>query len=140
MKSKILIILALIVTTITAVASNEILEYFNANSDGKVITIQWKAIDESFISKYEIERSQSSGLYKKIYTQEPNNSSYSYVDEEAYLKPTSGDNTEITKTNYSYRIKIIKKDNTYIYSTSESVSHSINNIRRTWGMIKEMFR
>ncbi len=140
MRYKILILLVLITAAITAVASNEVLEYFNANSDGKVITIQWKALDETYISKYEIERSQSSGAYKKIYTQETNNSSYSYIDEDAYLKPNSGDNPETTKTNYTYRIKIIKKDNTYLYSTTQSVSHSINSIRRTWGMIKEMFR
>ncbi|NLO20198.1 MAG: hypothetical protein GX121_10075 [Ignavibacteria bacterium] len=140
MKKKVILLFAIALVTTALLASNEVLEYFNANSDGKVITVQWKALDESFVSKYELERSQNNGTYKKIHTQEPSNSSYSFVDDEAYLKTASDESTEIAKTNYSYRIKIIKKDNSHVYSTTQSVSHSINSIRRTWGMIKEMFR
>jgi hypothetical protein len=41
---------------------------------------------------------------------------------------------------YSYRIKVIAFDNSVSYSNIVSVSHSVSGIRRTWGMIKEMFR
>jgi hypothetical protein len=67
-----------------------------------------------------------------------NATSYKYIDEDAYSRKNS-DGT-LSQTIYSYRIKIISNDNSYIYSNTVNVTQEASIIRRTWGMIKEMFR
>jgi hypothetical protein len=52
----------------------------------------------------------------------------------------TGNDDLMSQKTYSYRLKIIFSDNTYIYSDIALVKHKPSSIRRTWGMIKEMFR
>jgi hypothetical protein len=123
------------------IAGDTQLEYFRANSDGKVITIEWKASAESAVSNYEIERAAPSQFFEKIHSEQAKNApnaDYTYIDDEAYYKDT--DNKTINSDDvYSYRIKIVYKDNTYSYSNTINVEHKVSSIRRTWGMIKQMF-
>ncbi|MEJ5286493.1 MAG: hypothetical protein WHV60_04700 [Bacteroidota bacterium] len=116
------------------------IESINATSNGKDITIEFKTINEKNISLFEIERSVNNGNFKKITSLIPKGypTTYKYVDQEAFLK--GGEEEKTTANNYSYRVKIILKDNTYLYSNSVNVAHKVNGIYRTWGMIKEMFR
>lgn len=116
------------------------LDSFNAKSDGKNITIEWKSADESSVSRYELERTNSANNFTYLTSQDAKGSNYSYryVDEEAFMKD---DNTGTQSKNiYTYRLKIVKKDNSISYSDNVTVTHNISGIRRTWGMIKEMFR
>jgi hypothetical protein len=117
------------------------LDYFTARSDGKVITLEWKSIDESYISGFEIDRAGSNHIFAKISDMDAKgySASYKYVDEDAFMKAGDNNNTQSNNIFY-YQLKIIKKDNTALYSNEVNVTHNISGIRRTWGMIKEMFR
>ncbi|MBI5325350.1 MAG: hypothetical protein HZB41_08795 [Ignavibacteriae bacterium] len=139
MKVKTVFILILLATA-SLFAVDNILDSFNARSDGKNIIIDWRSTDESNIGRYELERTNSSNNFTYLAAQSPKGSyfTYKYVDEEAFMKD---DNTGTQSKNiYSYRIKIVKKDNSVSYSNIITVTHNVSGIRRTWGMIKEMFR
>jgi hypothetical protein len=136
-----LVIFSFILGFSLMIAGDTQLEYFRANSDGKVITIEWKASNESTVSDYEIERAAPGKFFEKIHTEKAINSQnadYKYIDDEAYYKDT--DNKTINSDDlYSYRIKIVYQDNSYTYSNTINVEHKVSSIRRTWGMIKQMF-
>ena len=123
----------------TAYAAETALEYLTAKSDGKVIIIEWRASAEKGIHHYEVERASGDQLYRHIATIDARGQMYSYrfVDEDALMK---GDKQQIVGNVYSYRLRAIGYDNSSSVSNSVSVAHSISGIRRTWGMIKEMFR
>ena len=94
---------------------------------------------EKGIHHYEVERASGDQLYRNIATIDARGQMYSYrfVDEDALMK---GDKQQIVGNVYSYRLRAIGYDNSSSVSNSVSVAHSISGIRRTWGMIKEMFR
>jgi hypothetical protein len=50
------------------------------------------------------------------------------------------DPTTLNKNFYSYRLKAVYTNGSSHYSDEVRVNHTINSIRRTWGMIKEMFK
>jgi len=135
---KFILILSLACVTIAAAAEAS-LEYFTAKSDGRAITVQWRSNVENNIRSYEIERSNDgkSFRYLKSVNATGSNSDYRYTDEEAFMK---GDGESVLSSSYSYRLRIIGKDNTITYSNQTNVSHAVSGVRRTWGMIKEMFR
>lgn len=139
MKFKLIAIL--LVLSIGIIYSADIFEYFRASSNGKIINIEWKSINESNISIYEIERSSSKQPFIRIATIEAKGFAniYKYTDEEAFLR---GDDLEkvLKNNNFTYRIKVIHKDNSFTYSNTVNVLHNISSIRRTWGMIKELFK
>ncbi len=133
---------ALIVVAIafsSVFASDSIINYLNASSNGDRIKIEWKSNDEVAVQKYEIERTSKNQVYTKISDIDAKgySTSYSYYDESA-LKQKNEDLQSATL--YSYRIKIIQKDKSVSYSNVVNVSHATSGIKRTWGMIKEMFR
>lgn len=120
-------------------ASDSIIDYLNATSNGARIKIEWKSTDESNVQKFVIERSSKNSNFTKINEIDPKgySSNYYYYDESA-LKSK---NDELqASTLYTYRIKIINKDQSYFYSNNINVSHTTSGVKRTWGMIKEMFR
>lgn len=134
------VILLIVIASASLIAGDILLESFYAKSDGKNITIEWKSADESNISRYELERTNSTNNFTYLTSQEAKGShnSYRYVDEEAFMKD---DNTGTQGKNiYTYRLKIVKSDNSHSYSNIVTVTHNVSGIRRTWGMIKEMFR
>jgi hypothetical protein len=141
MKGKLVIFLVLFSIGVLF-ASDNTLEYLNVTSDGKNITIEWKSYDESSITRYEIERQQSSNPFKFISSQDAKGTGYIYrfIDENAYLKTGSDQIAALTSGSYNYRLKIVNKSGSYSYSDNKMVVHDVSGIRRTWGMIKEMFR
>lgn len=126
--------------TMSIIAAEVAFDQMTAKSDGKVITIEWRPSIEKGIRSYELERSSSGEGFRSIAIIEPKGaqSTYRYIDENALMK--GGNNERILGKIYSYRIKVITYDNSASYSNIVSVSHSVSGIRRTWGMIKEMFR
>ena len=126
--------------TMSIIAAEVAFDQMTAKSDGKVITIEWRPSIEKGIRSYELERSSSGEGFRSIAIIEPKGaqSTYRYIDENALMK--GGNNERILGKIYSYRIKVIAYDNSASYSNIVSVSHSVSGIRRTWGMIKEMFR
>lgn len=136
---KVLTIALLLCTVFVVYAAETAFDFFTAKSDGKVIAIEWRASVEKGIRSYEIERASSDQVYRTVTTMDPKGSQYTYrfVDEDALMK---GDQQRIAARVYSYRLKMVAYDNSVTYSNSVSVAHSVSGIRRTWGMIKEMFR
>lgn len=66
---------------------------------------------------------------------------YRFIDENALVASTNGGNSTVQGGSvYVYRLKIIDVNDKATFSNTISVSHTISSVRRTWGMIKEMFR
>jgi hypothetical protein len=141
MKSTLAIIFILVITAI-AFAGEDLIERFTARSDGSVITVEWKTTSEDNLKKFEIERSSTKGIFQKIATFDAKGTptSYKYSDTDALLKTIGSDNSNLSKSLFYYRIKLINKDNSSSYCNTITVTHDVSSIKRTWGMIKEMFR
>ena len=141
MKSKIITIVLILLAAITLFATENVIDYLRAKSDGKNITVEWKSVDETDVSYYSVERAGSDQIFDEIDTKQAKGyaATYSCVDESAF-KIGDVDNKVQSKNIYYYRITIVKKDNSRVASTSISVTHNTSSIRRTWGMLKEMFR
>lgn len=120
-------------------ANEEVINYLNASSNGNRIKIEWKTNDIAGVQKYEIERSSKHHTFTKLseVTAKANLNSYTYYDESALKQ--KAEEFQVS-TLYSYRIKVVYKDNSSSYSNIINVTHSTSGVKRTWGMIKEMFR
>lgn len=129
-----------LVTTITVFAAEISFDHMSAKSDGKVITVEWRPSLEKGVRLYELERNSGNEGFRSIAELEPKGAQFTYrfIDENALMK--GGNNERILGKVYSYRVKVIAFDNSISYSNIVNVSHSVSGIRRTWGMIKEMFR
>ncbi len=135
----------MLIASAVLIARQVKLDKFDASSNGTDITVKWQAFDESGVASYEIERSIATpSAFKKITSKKAEGSGhlYTYIDRDAYLKDKSKkDGNPVLQDNvYSYRLKIIFDDDSYTYSNQVNVTHKTSNIRRTWGMIKEMFK
>jgi len=133
--------LTLFSTLVFLIAADNLLKSFRATSQNSDIIIEWETIDESQIKSFDIERSSNSQVFQKIKTIDSKGkpSSYRYVDEEAFLKNGENPISQGSKI-YTYRLRINLHDQTSTYSETISVTHQTSGIRRTWGMIKELFR
>ena len=130
----------MVLASMSIIAAEISFDHMTAKSDGKVITVEWRPSIEKGVRSYELERSSTGDGFRSIANIEPKGAqtTYRFVDENALMK--GGNNERILGKMYSYRIKVIAFDNSVSYSNIVSVSHSVTGIRRTWGMIKEMFR
>jgi hypothetical protein len=61
-----------------------------------------------------------------------NNTTYTYVDDSAFLR--------LTESIYQYRIKVVYSNGNSLYYGPVTVTHSVSSVRKTWGSIKAMFR
>lgn len=127
-----------------------VIEIFMARSDGRAVTVEWRTSKETDVAMYEVERSPvNQNDFKKIGSISARNmpQSYRFVDETALAAynggagngSTNGSTTQSGSV-YVYRLKIIDTADRVTYSNTISVTHTISSVRRTWGMIKEMFR
>lgn len=116
------------------------LQFFQAKSNGNAIVVEWKSGGESEVAYYEIERAGADKQFRYVATvnAKGSNQSYSYNDDEAFGKGDS-DKT-ITANFFTYRLKVVAADKNASYSNTVGVVHNVSGIKRTWGMIKEMFR
>jgi hypothetical protein len=115
---------------------------FRAFSNGSNITVEWRTSDENNLKQFELQRSNNNAAFKKVklFDASGKAADYKYLDEDALLK--QGEDTPETQSGkiYSYRIKLIYANGSEELSEAISVTHQTNSIRRTWGMIKELFR
>jgi len=141
MKTKIVAILLLALATTTLFAVDSVIESLVAKSDGKSVTVEWKSTMEQDVNSFTIERAGSDQIFESIETKQAKGypSTYTYTDESAFKTGEGGEKT-LSKNTYFYRIAINKKDGSKVYSTVANVTHNTSSIRRTWGMLKEMFR
>ncbi len=129
--------------TLPSAFAQAVIENLLARSDGRAITVEWRTSKETDIAIYEVERSPVNQTdFKKIGSVAARNTpqSYRFVDETALASYTSGGASVQSGAVYVYRLKIIDTSDRITYSSTISVTHTISSVRRTWGMIKEMFR
>jgi hypothetical protein len=135
-----LIIIAILVAAVATVFAVEgAVEYLRARSTGSSVILDWQSGEEGSLKSFEVERASEDNIFRYVATVQAkgSNHTYRYTDDEAFGK---GENERISSTYFTYRLKLVHSDNTVTYSTTAGVSHSVSTVKRTWGMIKEMFR
>ncbi len=144
MKRKTVLICMLLSCVIALYAGNNVLDYLTASSDGSRITVEWRRSDERDVQNYVIEKSISGKKFETVHTEKArgNSSGYRWVDDNPYFKDACAKpNNKIQGDGkFSYRVQVLHNDNSRSYSEAVNVTQKINSIKRTWGMIKEMFR
>ncbi|MCS7176293.1 MAG: hypothetical protein NZ960_01495 [Candidatus Kapabacteria bacterium] len=126
-----------LLATVAATAATVVIESFTARPQGNAIVVEWRVSREEGVARYEVERSHgNSQEFRTLTTVTPKGApaTYTYEDRDV-LRPTAPE-----QRLYTYRIKIVGKDGTTSYSPTVTVAYNTSGIRRTWGMIKEMFR
>jgi hypothetical protein len=108
-----------------------------AESRGEEIVVEWKSGTESGYTTFEVERrSNEVPSYRRIgsVVTKGDGSSYSFVDNGAFFRTDS-------EREFTYRIRAISGSGSEQYSPTVTVSHKVvSNVKRSWGMIKELFR
>ena len=147
MKKTISILVVILIAVTIVLASDSIFQSFIASSGTNAVTLEWRTSTEGGITKFEVERSSQNLPFAKIGEEIAKGfpTQYRYVDSEAMIKSTElmaekQNDKVLSKTSYTYRLKAVYSNGSSTLSDEISVNHSINSIRRTWGMIKEMFR
>jgi len=144
MKKTLLLLIGIFAFTAIAFTADSIIYDFSASSNNQVVNLKWKTNDESKLIEFEIERSVSmySGYVKLDNLKAKGKpGSYEFVDRTAYKESANKNSASLQKENeYYYRIKIIKSGSNSEYTDPVNVIHNTSNIRKTWGMIKEMMR
>jgi hypothetical protein len=135
------ILAVLVCTTVVAYGVQVTLQYFNAKSNGTSISLEWKSTAESNLVQYEIERAGEDNQFRYVASLQArgSNTVYSYRDDEAFGKGDGNDGS-VARNYFTYRLKMVTPDRSASYSNSIGVTHNVSGIKRTWGMIKEMFR
>lgn len=133
--------------TISGFAFSEVLTYLKGRVDTDAILIEWQSGNEAGVVNFTVERSDiKSNDFEELSTISAagSNSSYRYrdasVNEMAPQGSTGGNRGKAPLADlYKYRIKINYAD-AVSYSQSITVTRPSSGVKRTWGMIKEMFR
>ncbi len=102
---------------------------------GEEILLQWETLNESGIQGFEVERrSDEITEFRKLIRLDARGTSnaYRYVDDGAFFKSSSG-------KRFTYRVKAVGSS-FYQYSPAISITHEVSSVRKSWGMIKELFR
>jgi len=135
-------------TLLSGFAFTEVLTYLKGRVDADAILVEWQSGNEAGVLNYTVERSDiKENDFEELSTisASGNNASYRYRDasvNEIAAPGTnggSGRNKAPLADLYKYRIKINYAD-AVSYSQSITVTRPSSGVKRTWGMIKEMFR
>lgn len=134
-------IIALLLTASTVTLAGDVaLQSFQARSLGKSVSVEWRSGVETGVVRYEIERAGTDGVFRLVAAVEAkgNGHNYQFTDDEAFGKR---DDQLVIQSNLTYRLRIVRDTKSPAsYSNTVVVTHSVSGIKRTWGMIKEMFR
>lgn len=116
------------------------LEFLTARSDGRSVTVEWKSTVERDVVRYDVERSTDNRTWLLVASLDPKGigTVYRFVDNDVLGKGSS--DPGIAGRVYYYRLRIVGKDNSITYTSPTVVTHNLSTVRRTWGMIKEMFK
>jgi hypothetical protein len=123
----------------------EVLTYLKGSTGSDAITLDWQSGTETGVKNYSVERSDiKTNDFKEIstITATGNNSSYHYRDAAINSAPMNGGGSQHTlpmSDLFKYRIRI-NYENAVSYSQEIRVMRPSAGVKRTWGMIKEMFR
>jgi hypothetical protein len=130
-----LTLLGLTLVIATALANPSVFSYFRATPQNDDIVVQWRSMNESGVQYYDVERSSEDvPEFRRLerVSAKGGGTSYSYVDNGAFYKPSSG-------KRFSYRIRAYGSSGEQ-YSPIQTVVHEVSSVKRSWGMIKELFR
>lgn len=130
-----LIIALLLTTGAVVVAMQGVFNYVKVSPQGDEISVQWQSANESGIQSYEIERSSEDVTdFRRLSRVDArgNGSTYVYVDDGAFYKTNSS-------KRFTYRVKAVGSS-VQQYSPTVTISHDVSGVRKSWGMIKELFR
>ena len=143
MKRQMLIGLSLALVAVVWLSAEILsLAFFTAQSEDDQIVLEWRTLDETHIIRFEVERKRAKEeeFYKigelpaKGFA-----ATYRFVDTDAFQKATPHPKTQANI--YQYRLKAVRTANLPpLYSETITVTHTVSSFRRTWGMIKELFR
>lgn len=136
---KIKVFILIVFSALALYATETLVSSLNAKSDSSNIKIEWRSLNESQVARYEIERkSPANNEFKFIGSENPkgSNSYYSFTDETAY----KNGETQINSNVYSYRLKIVYSNNNQAYTSSVTAVPNVSSVKRTWGMLKELFK
>ncbi|MBU3742350.1 MAG: hypothetical protein FGM24_08715 [Candidatus Kapabacteria bacterium] len=134
------ILALLFIATTVSSAGDVALQSFQARSQGKSVSVEWRSGVETGVMRYEIERAGADGVFRLVAAVDAkgNGHSYQFTDDEAFGKR---DEQSVIQSNLTYRLRIVRDSKAPAsYSNTVVVTHSVSGIKRTWGMIKEMFR
>ena len=134
--------IALLLFTCGAVVAADVtMEYMTTKAEGSSVAVEWVCNTERSVARYEVERSTDGQNFRSLGIVDAKGpfNVYRFVDADVLLK---GGETQqrVNGRAYFYRIKILGTDNTVSYSSVSSVVYNVSSVRRTWGMIKEMFK
>ena len=120
----------------TIIAAGNVFLSVKAESRGEEIVLEWNTGGETGFHTFEIERkSNEVPTYRRIgqIVAKGDNGSYRFVDNGAFYK-TNADKE------FTYRVKAVGSM-VEQYSPPVTVSHQVvSSVKRSWGMIKELFR
>ncbi len=124
----------LVLASTALVAMSDIFSYVKAVSQGDEIVVQWRTSTEAGIQSFEIERrSQENAEFRRLGRVDAKGSQsiYTYVDNGAFFKPDGG-------KQFTYRLRAVGSSTQY--SPTVTIVHEVSSVKRSWGMIKELFR
>lgn len=134
-------LLLILLLPIILFASDINFEFFTAKSNGEEITLEWKLVNEDNIEYFQVEKKLKEGNdYRPIGSRiraNGNTNIYRFTDEDFFFKNT----LELQSDNIqAYRIRVILSNSEIKFSNTTYVTHNVSSVRKTWGMLKEMFR
>lgn len=138
--NKIIYISFFFLTAIALLASTLDFSRINARPEGDNVLVEWILGSETNVKSYELYRANN-GFFSKIAEKDAkgDNSSYKHVDVEAFIKNKKNAQVQ-EKIDLKYKIKVRYDNGTSEDSEEILISHNVSSVKRTWGMIKELFR
>jgi hypothetical protein len=122
-----------------------IVSQLSAKPDGDGITIGWQSDIETGVRSYAVERSSMSSQnnFQEVGNIQSKGSyqNYSWHDSHPQQAISQGGNPSPKPLSdaFQYRLRLNLSDGEVSYSSTVSVTKPSSGVRRTWGMIKEMF-
>ena len=129
-----------------AFAFTEVISYLKGRAETDAVVLEWQSGTEDGVKSFSVERSdiKSSDFSEvAILPATGSNSYYKFRDAAVNMAPLNGGVNQSPKLPlsdlYKYRLKI-NYAKEISYSQTISVTRPSSGVKRTWGMIKEMFR
>jgi hypothetical protein len=106
----------------------------SVNALGDHARLEWRTGQEINFQTFVVERSPNGEAYQPVGQVQARGSFSEY-----YFTDQSPLDVENERT-FFYRLKLLNRDGTFIYSDALEVSLSFSPVQQTWGTIKAMFR
>ena len=127
--------LGLLALVVVALASPVMFSSFRAVPKNDDIELSWRTSNETGVQFFDVERrSEDMPEFRRLdrIAAKGGSAVYVYTDNGAFYKPTAG-------KRFSYRIRAGGTGGEQV-SPIVTVEHEVSSVKRSWGMIKELFR